>query len=196
MLLDISSWWQGLQGFEKILWGIALIFSALFLLQTLISLFGGEGDAESGHADDYVGDDDGVNYQFFTIKNFVAFFTMFGWVGLAAYSSNMGKTVSILLALLGGAVMVFIMALLFKNVGKLKESGTMQIQNAVRQIGETYLFIPAKRSGFGKVHVKVQGSLHELQAMTDDETDISTGRPVKVVGIINDNILLVTANIS
>jgi hypothetical protein len=72
----------------------------------------------------------------------------------------------------------------------------MQIQNAVRQVGETYLFIPAKRSGFGKVHVKVQGSLHELQAMTDDETDISTGRPVKVVGIINDNILLVTAYIS
>lgn len=36
-LLDISSWWQGLAGFEKTFWAIAIIFSALFLLQTIYS---------------------------------------------------------------------------------------------------------------------------------------------------------------
>ena len=81
-------------------------------------------------------------------------------------------------------------------MNKLKQSGTLQIKNAVGIIAETYLFIPAKRSGFGKIHIKVQGSLHELQAMTDDEEQIATGKLVKVTSVINDSILLVTSNLS
>ena len=68
----------------------------------------------------------------------------------------------------------------------------MRIQNAMNKVCETYLFIPPKRLGLGKVHIRIQGSLHELDAMTDDETQIPTGKIVKVTGIVNDQILLVT----
>ncbi len=43
-----------------------------------------------------------------------------------------------------------------------------------------------------KVHIKVQGSLRELPAMTDDEEEIATGKLIRVKNIINDSILLVT----
>ena len=69
----------------------------------------------------------------------------------------------------------------------------MEIKNAMDQVGETYLYIPAKRGGMGKVHVKVQGTLRELQALTDDVADIPTGKVIKVTGVLNNNILLVTA---
>ena len=72
----------------------------------------------------------------------------------------------------------------------------MEISNALNKVGETYLFIPAKRGGYGKVHIKVQGALKELQAVTDDEIDIATGKLVRVTDIINSNILVVTGNIS
>ena len=88
------------------------------------------------------------------------------------------------------------MAFLFRSMSRLKHSGTLQISNALNKIGETYLFIPAKRNGYGKVHIKVQGSLKELQAITDDETDIPTGKLVKVVEILNNNILIVSSNLS
>jgi hypothetical protein len=68
----------------------------------------------------------------------------------------------------------------------------MNIANAINLTGTTYLFIPANRGGMGKVHIKVQGSLRELQAVTDDDTDIATGSLIRVKNIINDNILLVT----
>lgn len=194
-LLDISSWWQGLAGFEKIFWAIALIFSALFLLQTLFSAFVGDADDGSaiGDADSAIGEDPGIGHQFFTLKNLVAFFTMFGWVGIACINGGLSKTLTVLIAVIAGLTMVFIMLLLLKNVNKLRYSGTMQIKNALNQVCETYLFIPAKRNGFGKVHIRIQGSLHELDAMTDDETQIPTGKIVKVTGIVNEQILLVTA---
>lgn len=197
MLLDINSWWQGMDLFERILWVIAILFSGFFLFQTIFSMFSG-GDVEAheaiGNSDGAIGDDDGIGHQFFTIKNMVAFFTMFAWVGIAAYNSGLSKGISVLLALGAGLTMVFLMVILLKNVGKLKYSGTMQIKNALGQVGNVYLFIPAQRRGKGKVHVRVQGSLHELDAITDDAVDIATGSIVKVTGIIDGGLLLVTAS--
>lgn len=161
-----------------------------------MSFIGGDGDVSAGDADDYIGGDDGIGYQFFTIKNMIAFFTVFGWTGIAGINGGLSKGLTIGLALLAGSLMVVMMAALFRSMNKLKQSGTLQIKNAVGIIAETYLFIPAKRSGFGKIHIKVQGSLHELQAMTDDEEQIATGKLVKVTSVINDSILLVTSNLS
>jgi hypothetical protein len=199
MLLDINTWWQGMDLFERILWVIAILFSSLFLLQTLVSIFtGGDADGHdaAGHSDAAVGDDDGIGHEFFTIKNMIAFFTMFAWVGIAAYSSGLSKGISVLLASGAGVAMVFLMVILLRNVGKLKHSGTMQIKNALNQVGNVYLFIPGQRKGMGKVHVSVQGSLHELNAITDDAADIATGSIIKVTGIVDEGLLLVTAKVN
>jgi hypothetical protein len=192
MLLSISTWWQHLETFEKILWTIALVFSSLYFLQSVLSLSGGDTDHTAGDADSSIAHDDGVDYQFFTIKNMIAFFTMFGWVGIASHYSGMSKTITILLALAGGTIIVLLMLLILKNMSRLRHNGALQLQNAINQTGTTYLFIPAKRGGVGKVHIKVQGTLQELQAMTDDEAEITTGALIRVKNIINDRILLVT----
>jgi hypothetical protein len=104
----------------------------------------------------------------------------------------MGKTATVLLAFAAGTTIVILTVIILKNMGRLKHSGTMEISNAINLTGTTYLFIPAKRGGTGKVHIKVQGSLRELPAMTDDETEIATGKLIRVKNIINDSILLVT----
>lgn len=196
VLLDISSWWQGMDFFAKIFWSIALLFSLLFLVQMVLSFAGGDGDAASGDADEYVSGDDGIGYQFFTIRNMIAFFTFFGWAGVAGVSGGLNKGLTIGIAVVIGSLVVVMMAFLFRSMSKLKQSGTLQIKNAIGLIAETYLFIPASRGGFGKVHIKVQGSLHELQAITDDAEQIATGRLVKVTGIINDSVLVVTSSLS
>jgi len=95
-------------------------------------------------------------------------------------------------SVLSGIVIVLIMFYLFSQMAKLRSSGTLRIQNAIHKQAETYLQIPAVRGGYGKVHIRVQGSLRELRALTDDEDDIPTGKPVTVVGIVNESVLLVT----
>ncbi len=195
-ILDISSWWQALPSFEKTFWGIALLFSLLFIIQLVLSFIGHDGSDSVGDADSMIGADDGAGHQYFTIKNMIAFFTIFGWTGLACIKGGMSNLASIGIAVLAGSVVVLIMALIFNGMNKLKQSGTLQTKNTIGLVAETYLFIPARRGGFGKVHIKVQGSLHELQAITDDEEQIPTGKLVKVTATVNDSVLLVTSNLS
>ncbi|OQP67716.1 hypothetical protein [Niastella populi] len=192
MLLSITTWWEHLASFEKILWGIAIIFSTIYLVQSTLSLSGGDVDHADGDADAAIDHDDGMDYQFFTIKNMIAFFTMFGWAGLAAHYGGLGNMATVLVAFVAGTAIVVMTVLVLNYMSRLRHSGTMQLTNAINLTGTTYLFIPAKRGGTGKVHIKVQGSLRELPAMTDDEEEIATGKLIRVKKIINDSILLVT----
>ena len=77
----------------------------------------------------------------------------------------------------------------------MKHSGTLSLSNAIGATGSTYLTIPAARAGLGKVHVRVQGGIKELDAMTEDLAYIPTGTLVKVTRIIDDRILLVTTHL-
>ncbi|GAA4333789.1 hypothetical protein [Flaviaesturariibacter amylovorans] len=185
MISSLFEWFGQLRGFELILWCIALFFSLLFLVQTVLSLVTG-GDTDH--------DADGDGYHFFTIKNMIAFFTMFGWAGLAAYKGGLGTGLVTAIALASGIAMVLVMWGLMRNAGKLKHDGTLQMKNAVNKVGETYLRIPAARGGLGKVQVQVQGRYLELDAMTDDAADIATGRPIQVVNILSNQVLLVTSS--
>ncbi len=195
-LLDISSWWSAMSGFEKIFWAIALLFSVLFLIQTVLSFIGGDGAESLGDSDSAIAHDDGMDQGFFTIRNMIAFFTIFGWTGIALIKGGSSKVLVVGAALAAGIAIVLVMMFLFRSMSKLKQSGTLQIKNAFGIIAETYLKIPGRRNGFGKVHIKIQGSLHELQAITDDEHDIATGKLVKVISAVNDSVLVVTSNLS
>ena len=46
--LDIATWWQEMPGFEKIFWVFALLFSFLFVIQTVFSFVPGDGDDSMG----------------------------------------------------------------------------------------------------------------------------------------------------
>ncbi|PZR26026.1 MAG: hypothetical protein DI535_15850 [Citrobacter freundii] len=195
-LLDLTSWWQLLPAFEKIFWGFAIVFTLLFLIQTIVSFAAGDGDIATGDADMAIDHDGGIDYGFFTIKNFIAFFTIFGWTGIALSKGDVSKPLTIVIALLAGLAVVSVMVFIMRSMNKLRQSGTFQIGQSLNKTAETYLIIPAARNGFGKVHIRVQGSLRELKAITDDTGDIPTGRLVKVTGIIDENILLVTSQLS
>ena len=57
--------------------------------------------------------------------------------------------------------------------------------------GLVYLTIPPNRSGPGKVSVTVQEQLREFEACADSERPIPTGRPVRIIGLLEGNTLLV-----
>lgn len=191
-LMTISSWWQTLPGFDKIFWSIALIFSFLFLVQTIFSFAAGDGDTAYGDADLATESDHGIGYGFLTIKNFIAFFTIFGWTGVALSGSDLPKIAVIGLAFVGGCAIVAMMVVLMRSMSKLKQSGTLQIENAVGKTATVYLRIPAARQGTGKITINLQGTQREMSAVTDDPADISTGSFVMVKEVLGDNILAVS----
>ena len=183
-------WFSTLPTFEKVYWFIAIIASLFFVVQLVLSLIGSEVDTDLD-VDAEIDADTGIGFHFFTLKNLVAFFTIFGWVGLACIEKNYSNGFTILFSVLSGLAMMTVMAWLYYLSSKLKHNGTMNIKNALNQVGEVYLTIPANQSGKGKVMINVQGAVRELEALTKDNQDIKTGEIIEVVSIEN-KILIVT----
>ncbi len=97
---------------------------------------------------------------------------------------------TVIVSVLAGLLMMTIMSTIVYLMGKLTEQGNLNLNNAIGKIATTYLTVPAKRSGMGKVQIKVQG-FRTLDAITDEEEDIKTGSVVEVVDVINNEVLLV-----
>lgn len=194
MFENFPAWWDGLILLEKIYWGLAIPFTLLFLFQVIVTFIGGD-IPEDSTVDIDIEADDGIGFHFFTLKNLIAFFTIFSWTGIACLDSGFSNGVSILCSVVAGLVMMAIMASLFYFMGKLTESGTLDINNAKGGVGEVYLTIQANRGNIGKVQITVQGSLRTLEAITDDAADLVTGAVVSVKDVVNNNLLIVSKNI-
>jgi len=192
VLLSFETWWQAMELAEKIYWCIAIPFSIVFIIQLVLTFIGGDFDdaGSTGDADASIDADEGIGFQFISIKNISGFFTIFSWTGIAAINAGKSMPFTIIVSVLAGLAMMTLMATLIYYMGKLSEDGTLKLNNAIGKLGTAYLKIPAQRKGMGKVQIKVQG-YRTLDAITDDMEDIPTGAVVDVVDIINDEILLV-----
>ncbi len=191
MFTDFPGWWDALELLEKIYWGIAIPFTVFFILQLLLTFFGGD-IPEDGGADFDVETDDGIGFQFFTLKNLVAFFTIFAWAGIACLDSGLSNGVSMVISFISGIMMMGVMGGLFYFLGKATESGTLQMKNAIGAVGEVYMEIKAQRGNIGQIQVLVQGTLRTLEALSDDKENLPQGTVVSVSEIANNNILIVT----
>ena len=136
--------------------------------------------------------DTGMGFQFFTLKNLIAFFTIFSWTGLASIQAGNSNGVTIIISIVAGLIMMTIMASIFYFMGKLAHSGTLNMNNAIGQIGTVYLPIPAKRGQMGQIQINIQGGMRTLQALTDDDADLSVGTVVEVKSVVSENVLIVT----
>jgi membrane protein implicated in regulation of membrane protease activity len=190
--LNISEWWLALTIAQKIFWCIAIPFSLLFILQTIMTFVGlGAEDVDAtGDSDTAIHGDAGIEFQFITLKNLIAFFTIFGWTGIACLAGGMGIPLTIVISFAAGLLMMVIMAGIIYLMGKLSDDGTLKIKNAIGKSGVVYLPIPPGRQGTGQVQIKVQG-LQTLDAMTDDPRGFKTGQVVEVTQVLNGDILLV-----
>lgn len=189
---DFSSWWSGMETLEQIYWMFAIPASLGFIIIAITTFLGGEVDAELGDADMEVDTDDGIGFQFITVKNMIGFFTIFSWTGIACLDSGYSAPLTITVSVIAGLAMMFTMAGIFYWLTKLTDSGTLKMENAIGGVGEVYLLIGKNRSGLGKVTITIQGAVRELQAMTDDGEDLSMGTIIEVKEVINNQILLVT----
>jgi len=193
--LFFGQWWQELSNTLQVFWGIALIFSVLFIIQFVVSLLGldfdhdadveiqTDTDIDSGYSLD-------SDFTLLSVRSIIAFFTFFGWTGIIAINNGSSTLVALGMASVAGFAAMFIVGYMIYLFSKLSQEGNIDINEALFNTGEVYLAIPSNRAGHGKVHVKIQGSLREMDAITEG-APIPTGAPIRVVEILQDNLLLV-----
>ncbi|MEM9679153.1 MAG: hypothetical protein AAF901_02415 [Bacteroidota bacterium] len=183
-------WFSNLEFIPKLYWIIAITGSLIFTIVMIMTFIGGDAD-DLGDADAEIESDTGIGFQFITFKNLVGFFTIFGWSGIGCIEAGFPNYLTFIVSFFSGLLMMTIMAAMFYFMAKLADSGTLDYKNAIDAIGEVYLTIGPNRSSMGKVSVRVQGSLRELEALTDSFTELKSGTIVKVIDVTPNGILIV-----
>lgn len=207
--MSLVEWWNSLGLASQILYCIAIPATLVLLIQTLFMFFGvddsADGDVEidapdTDFDDGVFGEDSDIDVDdisgleglhIFTVRGIIAFFVIFGWVGIVMLSADISLPITLPVATICGFAMMVAIAYLFKAVMRLKSNGTADNRNAVGAAGKVYLTIPPSRSGEGKVNVMLQGSYVERNAVTDETDSIPTGCEIIVVGVSGQTSLVV-----
>ena len=193
----IASWWAGLSLVMKILWGVTLAASLIFLIQSILTFIGA--DADTNFDVDVDSSMDGADLSnieggsnLYTFRNFVNFLLGFGWSAILLQDSIKSTAALIVVSAFVGIALVAAVMYLFKWLAGMQQSGNIDLATSARGCeGKVYLTIPAAESGEGKVQITIGGAVREYNAVTDSEEPLKTGTPIRVVDVVNANTVIV-----
>lgn len=174
----------------RVFWYIALPVSLIFIIQSIMTFVGLDGHdhaAADVHHDAPIGDD-GV--QILTIRNLINFLLGFSWAGISFYNVIQSTFFLISIAAIIGILFVALFIYLLLQIQKLNEDNSFKIDKTLHKTGSVYLAIPENKSGKGIIQISVNGSVHELNAITAQER-IETGALIRVVKVEDNNLVLV-----
>lgn len=181
---------QAMDTWMQTFWVCAIGGSVIFIVQMVLTMIG----MDSTDIDvDYDGADTmdlGGSISLFSIKNFVNFIVGFGWAGVCLADVIENKVILSLVAMLVGIGFVAMFFYIRKQTRKLEHNGAFQIEDCVGKTVNVYLRIPAQKGGMGKVQVSLNGSVHEIQAMTEGD-ELLSGQKAVISSIIDNSTVMV-----
>jgi hypothetical protein len=200
----MSGWWESLSALQKVFTYIALPATVILIIQTILVLFGlGGHDADAsgpdagaahdgyGGHDGHDGHDGSDGLALFSIRGIVAFFTVGGWAGVVVAGFVASPFITVVIALACGTAALYGIAVLFQITAKLQSAGNLSLDNAVGKTARVYITIPGGGKGFGKVTLTFQERFTECDAVTQTPHSIKTGTLVTVLGMADENTLIV-----
>ncbi len=183
-----SEWWTDLHPGEQTFWGIALISTTLFVLQTIIAFTGLEGDFEAESQRE-------TDFKILSVRSVIAFFTFFSWGGVLVLNAGMSINLAVWVGMGFGLFALFFVAWILFKVANMMKARTENLSFAIGLNGEVFIPIPGKRNGKGKIQIIISQNIKELDAITDG-AKISTGEKVLIVDILPNNVLVVKKEIA
>lgn len=204
----MAVWWEGLTTLEQVLYCIAIPSTLVLLIQTVMTLCGFDHNGAGVNVSDVSGIDFDTDFSadtgvdldlsngdpvsdlgsmhFFTVQGMVAFLCIFGWSSIIILHGGGGSTMSLLCGMVFGFIAMYSVAKIMQLTGKMTQSGTINMHNALGETGRVYLTIPARGNGMGKVNITMQGNFMEFDAISISEESIKTGENIRVIDIEGD----------
>ena len=173
----------------------AVVGGTIMVCQFLLTMIGLGGDADFADdvPDDLSSDSDGGHgswlfgvISFRTLSAALGFFGLGGW---AVRASGLDVPLQLLAAVGSGAAAMYGVHYIMLLFARLSHDGTVRIDGAIGKTGTVYIPIPAKRTGVGKIQLKLQNRIVEYSAMTSGDEKLPTGAKVVVVKLLESSTL-------
>ncbi|MCX5922203.1 MAG: hypothetical protein NTX86_02655 [Candidatus Dependentiae bacterium] len=179
---------------DTMFWVSGILGTTLFALRMITVFFSGAMEIDDADIHSYEGGDD-FHYhtvpslKLFTLHSMSGFFMMFGWVGLACtHQFDLSYLPAIVIAFAAGVAVMFLVALIFRGALFFEGSGDVfMVHKTVGLVGTVYQRIPA--TGQGKIQLMVNGVTRELLAQSHTQEIIESFALVKVVKVIDHEVV-------
>ena len=176
----------------SIFWASAIAGTTLFGLRVIMAFLGGDlvGHGDADHIDfDHAHDHEPASLKLFTLHSLSGFFMMFGWAGLAAtVQYGLSPMNALFIATVVGVATMLLVAAILRAALLLEDGGAVfSIDKTVGLVGTVYQDIPAH--GQGKVSIVTNGITRELLAQSADKRPIASFCLVKIVKVIDYEIV-------
>ncbi len=156
--------------------------------------FADGGSQDFGGHDSHAGDAHGAGgsqhafdpaalFKLLSFKATVAALAFFGLGGLAAQSAEFPPLQALVIAVVCGGAALVGMHKLLRLTTRLNADGSLRLERAIGKSGTVYLAIPPAGHGAGKIHLKLQNRLVELEAVNASAERIAAGATIVVVGL-------------
>lgn len=199
----LSIWYSELGTVDKFYWGIAIFFSVIFLVQTILTFIGidsfdSDADVSLGgaHLDAANGADfDGHTLgamgvsQLFSIRTLIYFMLGMSWGAISVGGLIENEILRGIVALICGCVFVGVFYAIMRTMLRLQTSGNVSIEQSIGLTAQVYLRIGAGRSQKGKVSVSIGGALREYDALTDG-TELKSGSQVRITAVEGSTLIV------
>lgn len=156
---------------------IALVSGSILALLMLLSILGGldlDVDIDGGDTDVDAG---GLGL----IKSGLTFITFASWVAYIMLSASINPILTLFASLAVGALTVFILAWFLKFLLGLQSDVNWDFHQAQGKSAKVYLKIP--KDGKGIIQVDINGVTREINALSSENKEISTGSEVLVLEV-------------
>jgi hypothetical protein len=122
----MQEWWDVISTFEKILWYISIPFSVILVIQLILTFTGLGGGKQDEALDESALQEKGLRnitvhdasylkswmapaFHVFTMRNIIAFMTLFGWTGLIGVHAGLSRIATLGIAFVAGLVAMMIL---------------------------------------------------------------------------------------
>ena len=184
-------YFNNLEPLLKTFWFIALPASVVFVIQTIMTFMGA--DSHDGTDADFSGhlNDGHAPFQLFSLRNMVNFLLGVGWTGVSFYGTITSPIGLAALSLGVGVIFVSMYFVIMRQMLKFGEDNSFKMTSVLNKTAEVYLAIPENKQGKGKVMLSINGSVRELDAITEHSSKIATGSVVSIIKIEGESLLVV-----
>lgn len=183
----------------QVYWILAAVASVIFIIQAIMTFAGFDADTDGDLADapDATpsgggdADFDADGFHLVSIKSIVSFILGFGWTGVLCWDYIESRILLAVVCTLVGLIFMATIAFLIFQVMKLNKDNTFHVEQVIGRTADVYLRIPAGRTESGKITISFNGSMHELEALSD--TALPTGAKVRITEVIKGDTVIVEA---